>query len=223
MGGQHVVATGRTAKAEISVEAYNRLAAEDGAPAQKGAGASKRVAAKEPPVKLGRRRSHPDTSHVSMFRLRGLWFMPFLAEVILLFGALWMSYCLLRIVQEPKSGFPLGSVLVLAVAYAGLALYSRLQELFLPRKIVFIGIGALLLIAVGVVVFVLGDAFLVGGSTRLVNAALILTPVHLFVLRCLLVFREARFAPSAASLAMRLNSRAEKLEELRRKLRFWMN
>ncbi len=158
-----------------------------------------------------------------MFRLLGLWFAPFLAELLLLLGAIWMSYCLMRVVQDPKSGFPLGSVLVLALAYAGLVLYSRLHELFLPRKVVFLGVGALFVSSIGLLIFAMVDAYLVGGIGRLINAALILTPVHLFVFRCYLVFKEARFTPSASTLAMRLHSKAEKLEELRRKLRFWLS
>lgn len=158
-----------------------------------------------------------------MFRLLGLWFAPFLAELLLLLGAVWMSYCLLRVVQDPKSGFPLGSVLLLVLAYAGLVLYSRLHELFLPRKVVFLGVGALFLSAIGLIVSVMVDAYLVGGTVRMINAALILTPVHLFVFRCYFVFKEARFTPSAATLSMRLHAKAEKLEELRRKLRFWMS
>lgn len=231
-GGQRLIApVFESLDAELSVAGYKqRLGSESGPGRVSGAGAeaagsgaAKVNAEREPAVKLGRRRSHSESPKVSMFRLRELWLVPFLAEVVLLLGAVWMSYCLFRVVQEPKSGFPLGSVLVLAVAYAGLAMYSRLHELFLPRKVVFLGVGGLLLLSVGASAAVLIDAYLIGGSGRLLNAALILTPLHLFVLRCLLVFREARFTPSAASLAMRLNSKAEKLDELRRKLRFWMS
>lgn len=158
-----------------------------------------------------------------MLGLRDLWLMPFLAEVVLMFGAAWMTFCLLRVVQDAKAGFPLGSVLVLAAAYSGLAVYSRLHELFLPRKVVFIGVGALLLLSLGLAATVMADAYLMGGRARLLHAALVLTPVHLFVLRCLLIFREARFTPAAHSLQMRLKCKGEKIDELRRKLRFWMN
>jgi hypothetical protein len=174
------------------------------------------------PIKLERRRrSKKDT--VSMFGLRDLWLMPFLAEVVLMFGAAWMSFCLLRVVHEPGSEFPVGSVLVLVVAYAVLAFYSRLEELFLPRKVVFVGVGLLLLISLGVCIAVLTDAYLLGGGGRMTKGALVLTPVHLFILRCLLTFRDARFTPSSDSLSLRLKSKGKGVAELRRKLRFWLS
>ena len=182
-----------------------------------------RTESKTPFKEVRRRRSRITAAKVSMFGLRDLWLMPFLAEIVLFLGAAWMTFCLQRVVQDPKAGFPLSSVLVLAAAYCGLAIHSRLHELFLPRKVVLLGVGTLLVLAAGISFAVFLDAYLLGGRDRLMHAALVLTPVHLFVLRCLLVFRDARFAPSAASLSLRLKCKGERFEELRQKLRFWMS
>jgi hypothetical protein len=175
------------------------------------------------PAKLERKRVRSAEPKVSIFGLWELWLMPFLAEVVLLFGAAWLSYCLLQVVQNQAADFPVASILVLVAAYAGLAVYSRLQELFLPRKVVFLGVGVLLLLAAAISAFAQVDALLVGGNVRWFKVALVLTPLHLFVLRCLLVFREARYAPTAASLSRRMSSKAERIESLRRKIRFWMS
>lgn len=217
----------------MSLLGYGRLAIEGGTGAATpsseratgGAAVSMGVASgEENPAKRSRRKVRPESvQNVSMFRLRELWLMPFLAEAILLFGAGWMSYCLFRVVQDPRAGFPLSSIVVLALAYAGLATYSRLHELFLPRKVVFLGIGAMLLISVCATISAMVDAFLIGGRGRLINATLVLTPMHLFTLRCLMIFREARYTPSAACLVKRLHSKGERMEELRRKLRFWLS
>ncbi len=158
-----------------------------------------------------------------MLGLRDLWLMPLLAELVLMLGAGWMAFCLLRTMQGPKYDFPIGSVVVLAIAYAVLAIYSRLHELFLPRKVVLLGVGTLLVVSASATVAVMVDAYLLGGARRLATAALAMVPLHLFNLRCLLIFREARFAPAAEMLAMRMKSKSEAMERLRRKLHFWLS
>ncbi len=224
--GQGAVATGSgSPEAELSLGDHGHLAVEQGVNGGKGSetnGGNFR-GPNTPPLKLGRRRVNSKGDRVSMFRLRDLWLVPFLAEVVLMFGAAWLSYCLFQVVKEPGSGFPIASVAVLALTYAALVMYSILHELFLPRKVVFLGVGLLLLLSLGTSVFAQIDALLVGGKSRWMNTTLALTPLHLFVLRCLLVFREARFTPSAASLTIRLQAKAERLEALRRKLRFWLS
>lgn len=233
MGGSRVsVIRPGSPEANLSLVGYVPMAPEPGGTAVSPAPQTAKPVRSDAPVadsaapfkRVRRRHSQASAeAKVSMFGLRDLWLMPFLAEVVLMFGAVWMSFCLLRVVQDPKAGFPLGSVLVLAAAYVGLAIYSRLHELFLPRKVVFLGVGGLLLLSVAVMTIAMADAYLMGGRGRLVQAALVLTPAHLFVLRCLLIFREARFTPAAHSLQMRLKCRGEKIDELRRKLRFWMS
>lgn len=175
------------------------------------------------PFKRRRRSASETAPKVSMLGLRDLWLMPLLAEFVLLCAAGWLSFCLLRLAHDPHAGFPLSSVLLLAAAYAGLAFYSRIHELFLPRKVVLLGVGSLALIATVASIAVMSDAYLVGGRSGAMRAALVLTPLHLFILRCLLIFREARFTPAADKLAMRLKCRAEKAEAFRRKLRFWLS
>ncbi len=168
------------------------------------------------------KRRRTERPAVSIFSLRKIWLVPLVAEFVLMLGAGWMAYCLLRVTDDPDVGFPTGSVLVFAGLYACLRFYAKFNELFLPRKVVFFGIGSLLLISLVTEAMVLGDAFMVGGRSRLGHVALVLTPIHLFVLRCLMVFRESRFAPAADALGIRVQSKGTKISNLRRRLRFWL-
>lgn len=172
-----------------------------------------------------RARGEPAAANVSMLAMRDLWLVPLLAETVLMLTAMWMSFCLLQVTQGNGDGqkFPVASILVLVGAYAVLALYARLHELFLPRKVVFFGVGALLLLAAAYGCVFGGDAFLMGGVKRLANASLALAPVLFFILRCLLVFRDARFAPSVDTLVWRRRHRGKVLDRLRRKLSFWLS
>lgn len=162
---------------------------------------------------------------VSMLAMRDLWLVPFLAEVVLMSAAMWMSFCLLQVMQWNGGGqkFPVASILFLVGAYAVLALYARLHELFLPRRVVFFGVGTLLLFAAAYGCVFGGEAFLSGGVKRLANASLGLAPILFFIVRCLLVFRDARFAPSVETLAWRRRHRGKVLDRLRRKLSFWLS
>lgn len=162
---------------------------------------------------------------VSVMAMRDLWLIPFLAEVVLMLAAMWMSFCLLQVTLGGGQGyqFPVASILLLAGAYAVLALYARVHELFLPRKVVFLGVGSLLLLAVAFGCAFGGEAFLVGGVKRLASASLALAPILFFAVRCLLVFSEARFTPSIDTLAWRRRHRGRGLDRLRRKLRFWLS
>jgi hypothetical protein len=171
------------------------------------------------------RKSHAsgDSKKASLLGMKGLWLVPFLAETVLLFGAVWLTICLQRIVLEGKLGFPTSSVVAIAVVYVGLAIYCKVQELFLPRAAVFLGVGVLTLISLGCTGGFLSDAFLMGGRPRFYNALLVVMPLNLFTLRCILLFREARFTPNMDSLAPRLKVKSNKIAELRRTLRFWLS
>jgi hypothetical protein len=177
------------------------------------------------PRSSSRAREEPAAANVSILAMRDLWLVPFLAEVVLMSAAMWMSFCLLQVMQWNGGGqkFPVASILLLVGAYAVLALYARLHELFLPRKVVVFGVGTLLLFAAAYGCVFGGEAFLSGGVKRLANASLALAPIQFFIVRCLLVFRDARFAPSAETLAWRRRHRSKVLDRLRRKLSFWLN
>ena len=176
------------------------------------------------PKSSPRRGDEPAAANVSVMAMRDLWLIPFLAEVVLMLTAMWLSFCLLQVTLENGAhAFPVASILLLAGAYAALALYSRLHELFLPRKVVVLGVGPLLLLAATYGCMFGGEAFLVGGVKRLANASLALAPVLFFIVRCVLVFSEARFTPSLDTLIWRRRHRGKVLDRLRRKLRFWLS
>ena len=162
---------------------------------------------------------------VSLFAMRDVWLAPFMAELVLMLGAMWLSYCLLQVTVASgvPFSFPVASVLLPGGVYALLAAYSREHELFLPRKVVLLGVGPMLLLALGFAGVFCAEAFFLGSLKRLINASLAIAPILFFIVRCCLIFAEARFTPSIESLAWRRRHRGKPLDRLRRKLRFWLS
>lgn len=169
------------------------------------------------------RRVRRTEEKVSVFQHRELWLAPFMAELVLLLGAIWLSVCLHRVIWTPGSVFPVLSFALIATVYLGLAIHSRSRELFMPRSVVLVGVGSLMVLAAGAGLTITLDAFLLGGRNRVLMALLVLIPIALFLTRCLLVFREARFTPSVNELFLRADVRTRRMRELRSKLRFWMS
>ncbi len=169
------------------------------------------------------RRERAKEARVSVFRYRSVWLAPFLAETVLLLAAIWLTVCLHRIVWTPGSHFPVLSFVLLAAVHVGLAGYARLHELFMPRAVVTLGVGGLVLIAAVAGVSVTLDAFLLGGQRRVLTACLVLIPIALFLARCALSFRDARYAPRLTERTLAANVGSRRLRDLREKLRFWLS
>lgn len=174
-------------------------------------------------LKRVRRERRAPESAFSAFRHRGLWLAPLLAETVLLLGAIWLTICLDRVIWTEKFEFPILSFLPIIAVYVALVLYSRARELFMPRAVVLIGVGTLTVLAVVGGVMVTLDGFLLGGLRRLATAFLVLVPLCLFLIRCVMVFREARFAPTVTEHFLKSNVTEQRAQKLREKMRFWMN
>lgn len=159
----------------------------------------------------------------SVFDYTRLWAAPFLAEIVLFLGAIWMMVCLSRLVFVADFRFPLLSVIFPLAVYLGLVQFSSARELWMPRKVVFFGIGGLAFFSLALAGIISVDAFLLGGVRRMGMSLLTSLPLLFFVVRCISVMRAARFTPSLRELARRPEHRPPLFPRLRTYLRFWMN
>lgn len=141
----------------------------------------------------------------------------------MLSAAGWLSFFLYRTVWAPEIGLPLWPGVGMALAYVALALHSRAHELFLPRPVVLVGVGALALAAAGGVAAFCADAWLTGGRRRLLYTPFVVVPLLMYLGRCGLLFLDARFAPSLSALPAKQAARSERWRVWRRKLDFWLN
>lgn len=167
-------------------------------------------------------RRRRQAARASVWRQYPLWLAPLAAEGVLFLSAAWLTFALERIMWIPGAGLPLASLAALGAAYLALNFYARLHELFLPRPVVALGVGALMVGTAGLIATFLADAYLVGGRSRLMLTSVATAPLLLFWGRGMLVFREAKHAPKLSELARNSDLREIKLRRLRRKLRFWL-
>jgi hypothetical protein len=148
---------------------------------------------------------------------------PFMAEAVLLLAAALLSISLYRVIWSPGAAFPFAGFAVLAVLYLAFSSYSRFHELFLPRAVVFLGVGALALGSLSLAGFFLVDAYLLGNKRRLMMAGLVVVPQVAFIARCVIIFGAARFTPALSALTLRADVKSEYWRTLRAKLRFWLS
>ena len=155
---------------------------------------------------------------------RSLWLAPLAAEAVLCIGAIWLSRSLDGVIWSTESGFPLLSFLVLVLVYVGLARYSHACELFMPRAVVLIGVGTLVLATLGTGLYFTAEGYIVGGLYQLRYMPLVLVPLALFLTRCFFVFRAARSAPALSRFIVRPRGRVsqDQMRKLRAKLRYWL-
>lgn len=173
-------------------------------------------------AKLTREPPHQPEPELSVMRHRKLWLPPLLAEAVLCIGAAWLAISLESVMWAPDHAFPLFSFAVFALVHAALVLHSRARELFMPRSVVFVGVGSLMLIAAGVGVYLVIEGYLVGGLYRLRYMPLVLVPLGLFLTRGVFVFRAARAAPLLSRLHVSARIQGRGMRSLRAKLRYWL-
>ena len=165
----------------------------------------------------------PTASEISILGNRRLWLAPLLGETVLCIGAAWLSRSLDNVIWSSERGFPAVSLLLLALAYAGLAAYSHVHELFMPRAVVLIGVGTLVLVTAGAGLGFMVEGYVLGGIYRLRYLPLATVPLALFLTRCFFVFRAARSAPSLSRFIVRARARNDSMRKLRARLRYWLS
>ena len=173
-------------------------------------------------AKLTREAREPAEPEISVLRHRELWLPPLLAEVVLCAGAAWLALSLESVMWAPDPAFPAFSFAVLALVYGVLVLHARARELFMPRSVVFFGVGSLMLIAAGAGAYLVIEGYLVGGLYRLRYMPLVLVPIGLFLARGVFVFRAARSASSLSKLNVNARIEGRGMRSLRAKLRYWL-
>jgi hypothetical protein len=192
--------------------------------AEDGVASGERAEAEESPVKVQRRRrSARSRDRVSLLAHHRLWLAPFMAEAVLLLAAALLSVSLYRVIWTPGAGFPYAVFAGLAALYFAFSSYARFHELFLPRAVVFLGVGSLALGSLSVAGFFVTDAYLLGGKRRLLMAMLVIVPQLAFLARCVIIFGAARFTPALSALTLRADVKSEYMRTLRAKLRFWLS
>ena len=175
-------------------------------------------------LKLARQRRGQSVSpDISVWAQYRIWWSPYMAEVVLFVAGLLLTIYLHRVIWSQGAEFPFTAYLGLGIGYLFLISHNRLNELYLPRPVVFFGLGSLViasLVIIGIFVF---DAWVLGGRGRVLYVLLAIVPLLAFLGRCGLLFQDARSTPPISSLAMVANVKRNKLRDLRRKLRFWMS
>jgi hypothetical protein len=186
--------------------------------------AGDRIEAEDSPVKVQRRRrSARSRDRVSLLAHHRLWLAPFMAEAVLLLAAALLSVSLYRVIWTAGAGFPYAVFAGLAALYFAFSSYARFHELFLPRAVVFLGVGSLAIGSLSVAGFFVADAYLLGGKRRLLMAMLVIVPQLAFLARCVIIFGAARFTPALSALTLRADVKSEYMRTLRAKLRFWLS
>ncbi len=174
-------------------------------------------------VKVTRVAWESPAPRIPVLRHRRLWLAPLLAETVLCVGAIWLTLCLEGVIWAPEAGFPVLSFIGIALAYAGFAVYSHLHELFMPRAVVLVGVGSLVLAALGVGVYLILEGYFMGGLYRLRYVPVVCVPLALFVIRSYLVFRSARLYPALNDWVVNTKPNGDRMRSLRARFRFWMS
>lgn len=170
-----------------------------------------------------KRRAKQPKPELSVWRQYRVWWSPLLAEVVLFVASVFLTIFLYRVMWSKGSVVSVPAFLVLVLAYFALASHNRLNEFYLPRPVVFFGVGFLTLMSLTVVGVFLADAHILGGRDRMLLTFLATVPMLLFFGRCLLVFSDARGAPPITELTIKANVKHSKFRDFRRRLRFWMS
>ncbi len=168
------------------------------------------------------KRANTGTQDISVWAQYRLWWSPFLAELILFMAAVLLTIYLHKVMWS-QANFPTLIYVGLGVCYVLSFSYNRLNELYLPRPVVFFGLGSLSLTSLVIIAVFLVDGWLAGGSSRAMYVGLAVVPILSFLGRCALMFVDARSTPPISSLSMRANVQSSKFRDFRRKLRFWMS
>jgi hypothetical protein len=162
----------------------------------------------------------PDISDWAQYRI---WWSPFLAELVLFVAAVLLTIYLHQVIWSEGAKFPTAAYLGLGVGYLFFISHNRLNELYLPRPVVFFGMGSLVLGSVIIMGVFITDAWLIGGRGRAFYVLLAVVPMMAFLGRCVVLFMDARSTPPISALSMVANVKRNKFRDFRRKLRFWMS
>jgi hypothetical protein len=170
-----------------------------------------------------KRREKKPKAALSVWKQYRVWWSPLLAEAVLFVAAVFLTIFLYRVMWSKGSVFSVPIFVMLVLAYFGLASHNRINEFYLPRPVVFFGVGFLTLMSLTVVGVFLADAHMLGGRERMVLTFLATVPMLLFFGRCMLIFSDARCAPPITELTIKANVKHTKFRDFRRRLRFWMS
>jgi hypothetical protein len=160
---------------------------------------------------------------ISVWAQYRIWWSPFVAELCLFTAAVLLTVYLHQVIWSQGAEFPTTWYLGLGVSYLFLISHNRLNELYLPRPVVFFGLGTLVIISAVIVAIFIMDAWMIGGRNRAAYVLLAVVPMMAFLGRCFLLFKDARSTPPISALAMTANVKRNKFRDFRRRLRFWMS
>ncbi len=169
------------------------------------------------------RRGQPAAQDISIWAQWRIWWAPFVAELILFGAAVLLTIYLHQVIWSEGAQFPTTTYLGLGIVYLLLISHNRLNEFYLPRPVVFFGLGSLVLSSLAIMGIFIADAWLIDGRSRALHVLLAVVPMMAFLGRCFLLFMDARSTPPISALAMMANVKRNKFRDFRRKLRFWMS
>lgn len=175
-------------------------------------------------LKMSRqRRGLSSAQDISVWAQWRIWWAPFTAELFLFIAAMLLTIYLHQVIWSEGARFPTMAYLGLGIGYLLLISHNRLNELYLPRPVVFFGLGSLVLSSLVIMGIFITDAWLIGGQSRALYVLLAVVPMMAFLGRCVVLFMDARSTPPISALAMVANVKRNKFRDFRRKLRFWMS
>lgn len=153
----------------------------------------------------------------SLAHYKHIWLPPLLTEACYLLTAYSLGQLFLGAMDNTMAAKPLLTGLI-ASAAIGLAVYTRLNELFMPRAIIVRGVGLLFF---GAIALILTQLFMSGFGDKRTLVTLI--PMGLFLIRCLMVLRTARFAPSTREMANCNAPSKSFLATMLKRKKYWTN
>lgn len=178
------------------------------------------------PVRLSRRKTPPPSNAAMIRRLAAhvrIWLPPLACETLLLGGAMILSAFFMRVqIGAPYEIF-LRALAVVGTAFIGLTIWVKTRDLFMPRPVVVLGVGALALVALGLFGIGTLSGNWMGQQMAMRDRLIVLIPVGCFLLRAYLVLRGAEYAPRMEALERYKPTQSDWLEVFRRKLSFWLN
>lgn len=101
--------------------------------------------------------------------------------------------------------------------------YSWLQDLYMPRPVIFWGEGGMLVGTLITIAAIVVDHLHERGLGNLIGLAIVLFPLLIFLIRVYMVFSDGRHIPSSRRSRMRVDASTERMAALRRKIRHWMS
>lgn len=177
-----------------------------------------------PPLPLRRVRRRR-TGQASSGAPVSLWIFPLLAEFQLLIGAVFLTVIFHGLVLEGQSvalGGNFAVILACVFIFVLTRGYSWLQDLYMPRPVIFWGEGTLMVGAITAISVIVIDHLLQRGLGNLPGLLIVVCPLFIFLIRVYMIFIEGKNIPSSRRSKFRVDANTERMASLRRKLRHWM-